>query len=289
MKDQSLISSLLGERNSFVLIGLTGRTGSGCTTTADLLKKELQIPLVDEVNYKGDKYFKNMDRKRYGIVREYAVNNNDAFKVIKVSELISARVLALGVNEFSEFIKSVVDKELHQKVDQALENINFSSMRDSFNSFEREVNYFLNGTTSKEHNLECLNLNAWFNVVIDFTKKLKEVLKSELGNSYVQIYQSVGDSIRRTSKILPNYRSELFEPNGLFVLPRMINRIVKYYRFIDKTSNSKTYLAIDSIRNPYEAKYFKDRYAAFYLVSINAPTHDRKNIYKKNINLHWNK
>lgn len=39
MKDQSLISSLLGERNSFVLIGLTGRTGSGCTTTADLLKK----------------------------------------------------------------------------------------------------------------------------------------------------------------------------------------------------------------------------------------------------------
>ena len=276
MKDQNLISSLLGERNSFVLIGLTGRTGSGCTTTADLLKKELQIPLVDEVNYKGDKYFKNMDRKRYGIVREYAVKNNDAFKVIKVSELISARVLALDIHEFSDFVKSVVNKELHSKVDQALDGINFSSLRDSFNSFKNEVNYFLNGTTSKEHNLDCLNLSAWFDVVIDFTKKLKEVLKSELGNSYVQIYQSVGDSIRRTSKILPNYRSERFEPNGLFVLPRMINRIVKYYRFIDKANNSKTYLAIDTIRNPYEAKYFKDRYAAFYLVSINAPTHDRK-------------
>jgi deoxycytidylate deaminase len=97
-----------------------------------------------------------------------------------------------------------------------------------------------------------------------------------LANSYVSIYQGAGDSIRRTQRIMPSYRKQPFKPQGLFVLPRMVNRLVKYYRYKDKQSGDKTYIAIDTIRNPYEAKYFKDRYAAFNLVSINAPTHDRK-------------
>ena len=32
---------------------------------------------------------------------------------------------------------------------------------------------------------------------------------------------------------------------------------------------------IDAIRNPYEARFFKERYSAFYLVSINAPNENR--------------
>lgn len=45
MEDVNLISNLLSERSNFILIGLTGRTGSGCTTTAELLKSgDLQYP-----------------------------------------------------------------------------------------------------------------------------------------------------------------------------------------------------------------------------------------------------
>lgn len=44
---------------------------------------------------------------------------------------------------------------------------------------------------------------------------------------------------------------------------------------------------IDAIRNPYEASFFRDRYSAFYLVSINAPDEDRtaylQNVHKFNI------
>jgi len=36
------------------------------------------------------------------------------------------------------------------------------------------------------------------------------------------------------------------------------------------------FIVIDAIRNPFEAKFFKDRYSAFYLISINAPNEDRK-------------
>ena len=56
MEDIDLISNLLSERSNFILLGLTGRTGSGCTTTANLLKGEsgvLQFPNASEVNYKS--------------------------------------------------------------------------------------------------------------------------------------------------------------------------------------------------------------------------------------------
>lgn len=277
MDNIDLISNLLSERSNFILIGLTGRTGSGCTTTAELLKsEELQYPDSNEVNYKAKPYFKGMDSKRYEIVKNYAVVHNHSFKVIKISELISSQILSLELKDFSEFIRSVVHEDLHGKVEKVLIDAGFEHSREEMLSLSDECAYFLNGQSSLEHSFKDLNLNKWFVVVTEFTKKLKEVLKTDLANSYVQIYQGAGDSIRRTTKILANYRVEKFNPQGLFVLPRMVNRLIKFYRYKDKANNNKTYIAIDTIRNPYEAKYFKDRYAAFNLVSINAPTHDRK-------------
>ncbi|MEZ8187051.1 anti-phage dCTP deaminase [Shewanella sp. 5S214] len=276
MDNTNLISNLLGERSNFILIGLTGRTGSGCTTTSKLLSKELQFPYENEINYKNKNYFNGMDTKRYGIVRNYAVKHNDPFTVIKVSELISAKILNLDLNDFKLFVMSVIKDDLHLNIDSVLVKSKFEISQNEFKALPKEIDYFLNGTSTLNHNLKELDINRWFEIVNEFTRNLKDVLKTDLGNSYVQIYQGAGDSIRRTTKIIPKYRSELFDPQGLFVLPRMINRIIKFYRYKDKVDGKKTYIAIDTIRNPYEAKYFKDRYAAFYLVSINAPTHDRK-------------
>lgn len=117
MDNTNLISNLLGERSNFILIGLTGRTGSGCTTTANLLSGgQLQFPTVSEVNYKTQPYFTGMDSKRYEIVRKYAIENNDPFKVIKISELISAQILSLDITVFKTFIESVIVPDLHHKL-----------------------------------------------------------------------------------------------------------------------------------------------------------------------------
>ena len=40
MKNSAMFSSLMSERSKFILIGLTGRTGSGCTTAAGIISME---------------------------------------------------------------------------------------------------------------------------------------------------------------------------------------------------------------------------------------------------------
>jgi ABC-type multidrug transport system ATPase subunit len=45
MAEQKFISELFLENNQFILVGLTGRTGSGCTTTANILEsKSIAFP-----------------------------------------------------------------------------------------------------------------------------------------------------------------------------------------------------------------------------------------------------
>ena len=45
--DNEKISKLFLERSKFILIGLTGRTGSGCTTAANILESK-EVPLFPE-------------------------------------------------------------------------------------------------------------------------------------------------------------------------------------------------------------------------------------------------
>lgn len=271
-----MISSLLSERNNFILIGLTGRTGSGCTTTASLLTGELEFPLESDVNYQKKSYFTGLDKKRYEIIRKYASSNTRPFKKIKISELISAQLLDLTEDDFIEFIKSVVSKDVVGRVEGVVRESTFSSRSKEFKALKKENKYFLHGRSSLGHDFNKFDYGKWQSVVNGFSIEFKDVLKNHLSNSYVEIYQGAGDSLRRTKKVIPHYRNKDFNFDGLHVLPRMANRLVKYHRQADKLSNQPTYLIIDTIRNPHEAKYFKDRYAAFNLVSINAPSKDRK-------------
>ncbi|EOC1289702.1 deoxycytidylate deaminase, partial [Cronobacter muytjensii] len=69
-----------------------------------------------------------------------------------------------------------------------------------------------------------------------------------------------------------------FNPRSVFHLPETINRVIKLIR---KNKKGKAFIVIDAIRNPYEAKFFKDRYAAFHLISINAPDEHRTKYLQK--------
>ncbi|OEF48826.1 deoxycytidylate deaminase, partial [Enterovibrio norvegicus] len=108
-----------------------------------------------------------------------------------------------------------------------------------------------------------------------YSKELKSSIDEHYGSgSYVKLYQKIGNLIRYHGKIENRNKTERNIEN-IYRLPEIINRIIKLLRHTHKKKNKATLIVIDAIRNPYEAKYFKDRYAAFYLVSINTNNDDR--------------
>ncbi|UFH49916.1 anti-phage dCTP deaminase [Pseudomonas sp. KNUC1026] len=271
--NKEVVSSLFLERSKFVVIGLTGRTGSGCTTAADILESNNpKFPKSDAVQYKGKPFFDRLNARRYEILKNYAEKNIFQFYSIKVSDLISAYLLSMEQDEFFLFVMSSLEVQIEGvKLLDVIRNgaygkskikKNFSSIinklldhEEKFSLLEKEKNKFI----------------SFMRLIRKFTNDFKKDLRSIDNGLYVSVYQSAGNSIRKIGCIDKDYKLVEFLPASVFHLPETINRVIKGIRSI----KAKALVVVDAIRNPYEARFFKDRYSAFYLVSINAPDDDR--------------
>ncbi|MFC3114550.1 anti-phage dCTP deaminase [Cellvibrio fontiphilus] len=271
LRDESL-SKLFLERSKFILIGLTGRTGSGCTTAANFLEnKTPSFPDESDITYNGEHLYSGLSRYRYNIVKKYAVENWKPFYSIKVSDLISAYLLRMSSDEVVDFItvssRGEVDKTgLKKLIDEGVFSKNF------IGKFKQFQNYLLDHSNSEVIEIDKIELfNRYLKLVRKFTEDFKKELQVFKRDLYVSTYQAAGVSIRKLGKISATYNAENFDPSSVFHLPETINRVIKIIRKIE----DKAFVVIDAIRNPYEARFFRDRYSAFYLVSINAPAKDR--------------
>ncbi|SNY70992.1 anti-phage dCTP deaminase [Pantoea sp. GL120224-02] len=276
MAEQKFVSELFLENNQFILVGLTGRTGSGCTTTANILEsKDISFP---DLNSLSD-FYSGLDMRRYAIVKKFAEANWENFYSIKVSDLISIYLLLLPSTKISDFIQFCGSNVTKRASDHLVKNgaLAKSLLKTKHTGIIRqlldhqsEINF--NDQKTKRTFIRILQL------VRKFTRDLKSELNTLESGLYVSVYQSAGKSIRRIGKIDADYESKDFLPSSVFHLPETINRVIKCIR---KFKNERAYIVIDAIRNPYEAKFFKDRYAAFHLVSINAPDEHRTKYLQK--------
>ena len=83
-----VINTLYDEVSRVVLLGLTGRTGSGCSTTAKILCSELP-KAPDNSNIYGS----FNDNKKYQIAKNYVENNWTPFICIQVTTVITAEFI----------------------------------------------------------------------------------------------------------------------------------------------------------------------------------------------------
>lgn len=276
MAEQKFISELFLENNQFILVGLTGRTGSGCTTTANILEsKKVTFPELNSLN----NFYDGLDIRRYSIVRKFAEEHWENFYSIKVSDLISIYLLLLPTSKLDNFIHfcgiNVTKKASTYLVkngvlSNSLLKTKYINVIKQLLDHNSEIDF-----TSQKIQRSFIRI---LQLVRKFTRDLKQELNDLESGLYVSVYQSAGKSIRRIGKVDADYESKDFIPSSVFHLPETINRVIK---FIRKVKNGRAYIVIDAIRNPYEAKFFKDRYAAFHLVSINAPDEHRTRYLQK--------
>lgn len=285
-------------RQNFILIGLTGRTGSGCTTVANTLKTPDVKKLFGEYRTKHEGEIDNNTRKAT-IVHSFITQNWYPFTVISASDVIFFFALQL---EFIDFVRAITNPENLPMEDSKLGkddkryehiyNLLESKLKEQYNSLhERAVKcnkYLLDGRfdASNDDNNDYTRLIltdiSAFRVELNYALKgtAKEMLFNEL--------QTWGNNIRMYDSV---QRAETPVEYAPSCLAKKINQFVKLFRAIDRYKDKiqeggqlhPTHIVIDALRNPYEILYFRERYSAFYLMSVNTEESIRKrNLSEKN-------
>ncbi len=247
---QTYGDALLQFKRGFLIIGLTGYTGSGCTTACGILKRKQkpQIPVIGDLKAPVDPFdydkltrvwsdlswrkFINIEVSR--IIFMLVVHQALRFTFSK-GPLAEARKLALPRRDDLIGLKLLVDKNADlKKADAATRLVRaYRTAGHLYSQFKNKSGYDL--------------------------------------NSFIEAMQDFGDNIRRYGQPWPRLDSRP-DPKNIFVLPEAIRRLIKAYG----TAQEATNFVIDAFRNPYEVEYFKRRYSEFYLVSINRPFFERR-------------
>lgn len=104
------VEHFFDERKNFIIIGLTGRTGSGCSTISNLLTKsfhELQPPVPNENG--------SIEDRQYSIVYKYAKKNWDIFIKIEMKHIILSFILENDLQTLKKYINKNHGKMLKLK------------------------------------------------------------------------------------------------------------------------------------------------------------------------------
>jgi deoxycytidylate deaminase len=276
-----IISQIYNLRQNFIIIGLTGRTGSGCTTVAELCKnKEFStlFPPPPETKLDG----LTNDERKYKIVYNFLKPNWQPFEVIKASDII---VLFVLTNTFESFLQVFEKTGQKATVQNSGEKDMLEKIKDDYKKWNEETKA-IDELLSKEGEINLKELSTEDKQkIIDLKKfifdkipKIREKIEETINRKLTTELQLWGDNIRKYNS---SAQKDTISSNAPSSLAEMINKIIKLLRALNNSEGKPTLIMIDALRNPYEILYFRERYSSFYLMSVNTTEQIRKdNLHK---------
>jgi hypothetical protein len=143
--EQQGLNKLYAERGDFILVGLTGRVGSGCSTTSDILSKEFQE--VDFPFPKRDN-FDNADERKNKIIYDYARHHWKKFECIRVKDIITSFIVEAEENDVINFLSrelyALLGKDDTKEIEESIEKQEFiQKFRELKRQFKSEVQQML--------------------------------------------------------------------------------------------------------------------------------------------------
>jgi len=242
-------------RKNFIIIGLTGRTGSGCANVTEILEKKFEdndfpkpLPRKDQIH---------PDDAKYDVVYNYLSSNYKPFKSIRYQDILSFFTLKEGYENLIAFIENT--PEIYILKDAFIEHKN------KIDDFKNKTS-LLNITSKEEQDLkniyECffgeefLLLSRIFHLNLSQTSKVAR-------HKFLQI---VSNNLRRVGKAFDSNSNT--DPEKIYFIAKFINQLIKSYRNEVKKTDNICLIVIDSLRNSLEMNFFKQRYSAFYMISV---------------------
>jgi len=237
-------------KRRFLLIGLTGYTGSGCSTAARILRRQKKPDLP------GFQLLSNgTDERRYKkLKRVWHELPWDQFVNIEVSRVIFCFVIHRALNSNIDTVSLSEGRKLAERIPNKSDGI--ALLLDQ----NQDVTHI---ETAKK--------------IVDSYEAFKQLyipwknMWCEDLSSFILQMQNFGDQIRTYGKVLPEETSAL-DPGNIFILPSAVRRLIKSYI----VATDSKFFVIDAFRNPYEVEYFKRRYSEFYLVAVQRPIRERR-------------
>lgn len=243
---QDTISKIYGDDDDFVVIGLTGRTGSGCSTVANILsskQEEIRHSLFSGHNPKD-----NVQRKQK-VVFNCFNHNWEPFVTIQASTVLLMMLSEVSIEDSGVFIGRSGDLEpdAAKKTTDILKSI-------------------------RDQQFDVADISSLRRFYTEFLPEKNSELKAVMGGAaYVKLFQLIGNNLRNSGSVT----SGEVVSGKLFSLAERINKIIKEIRKA-RVDGDKTFIVIDAIRNPFEAIYFQDRYSSFYLMAVSCNDDERK-------------
>ena len=282
--EKDMLFKTLSDINKNIIIGLTGRTGSGCSTIADILATEK----FEDLKIKNEtcKAGADTESRKSNIIYHYFAGANAVpwtpYKVIKLSTVILQVVMEYGLEKLVDCIKNIDKWNL--KID------NVTALISQLNELESEFKLAAENRKKLEdiaaaslpRGDDLKKLEKYYLVEMpDFHKELAAIMRGytcntihfskEEGDIWERndllkvLLQYMGNNIRSSGN---PYKSEFDKSNQYLsvTLELLINCII----LCNKAQDRQTRICIDAIRNPFENLYLKQNYANYYLIAVHA-------------------
>ena len=256
--ENSAVNRIFAERKDFIIIGLTGRTGCGCTTVAKLLCKEFS-ELQPPKDFSGDE----IEAREERIVYEYSQKTWTPFRLIEMKHIIFTFILEEDFSVLEKYIKDNFDPSINL----GDLSIKFDVLHERRLKWKEEVEN-LTSTGENVPNSEDL-YRFYFEEIPSFYCEFQAAVPHAV---YTKLLQTIGDNIRASGSA---YSREI-KPDCILRLSQRVNMLIKILRRRNVIEKKQVLVVIDAFRNPYEATFFKDRYSAFYLFAINTTEEERR-------------
>lgn len=251
------LKDLFWRKAQFIVIGLTGRTGSGCSTAAELLTKKFTDLRLEPVASPLTK----VEQRKHRVIHEFAELNWRPFLDISVTLVIVTFVL-----------EATADPDLEAFLGRYVKGSSLRALMDELRRVAPEWHSVSSIAATGPQRKSIQEATAYLEFVERDLKNTLGVLKRALASNYASAFQAFGDNLRSSGSVLDSR----FLPGKFFTLPIRVGEIVVALRELQTSRGEPARVVIDALRNPLEIEYYRHRFASFMLVAVTTPDEDRR-------------
>ena len=164
MKDKAdAVKCLYRQRDKFILIGLTGRTGAGCTTVAKILSTDN----INELDLKDSKTcdFKHSDERKYSIVYRFMAEDErwKKFTVIEASSIIFSFILEGTYKNLFNYIDKISNEVEIKEKEELKKNIVEVLSEEKVENIKKALS-----KVAVKGRVEIVPVSSKYSVIIDY-------------------------------------------------------------------------------------------------------------------------